>query len=108
MTASAEHLDMGPLGHYLLRRAGAWNVVARSAVLRDVLAGCRSRQVREWAWVIDSGGAELVWSLVGRQVRAVGVPGAHADVCDLAWGGSSGFVRAAAMAKDPGAKLEAA
>ena len=33
VTASAEHVDMGPLGHYLLRRAGAWNEVARSAVL---------------------------------------------------------------------------
>jgi pimeloyl-ACP methyl ester carboxylesterase len=33
VTASAEHLDMGALGHYMLRRAAAWNVVARSAVL---------------------------------------------------------------------------
>ena len=32
VTTSAEHVDMGPLGHYLLRRAGAWNEVARSAV----------------------------------------------------------------------------
>ena len=33
VTASAEHVDMGPLGHYMLRRAGSWNEVARSAVL---------------------------------------------------------------------------
>ena len=32
VTASADHLDMGPLGHYMLRRASAWNEVARSAV----------------------------------------------------------------------------
>jgi hypothetical protein len=52
-------------------------------------------------------GAELFVG-VDRQGLAVWVPGAHADVCDLAMSGSSGFVRAAAQAKDPGAKLDAA
>lgn len=33
VTTSARHVDMGPLGHYLIRRAGEWNAVARSAVL---------------------------------------------------------------------------
>jgi hypothetical protein len=37
-----------------------------------------------------------------------GVPGAHVDLCELTEGGSAGFVRAAVMAKDPGAKLVAA
>jgi hypothetical protein len=41
----------------------------------------------------------------------VGLPGAGVPTLTYAtslWGGSSGFVRAAAMAKDPGAKLVAA
>lgn len=72
------------------------------------LAGCRSRQVWDWAQLISSGfpGADRgsCWSAF----PGCGVPGAHADVCDLAMSGSSGFVRAAAQAKDPGAKLDAA
>ena len=33
VAASAELRDMGPVGHYMLRRAGAWNDLALSAAL---------------------------------------------------------------------------
>lgn len=36
--ADAEFTDMGPVGHYLLRRVGLWNAVAVTGV-REILAG---------------------------------------------------------------------
>ena len=38
VAASAELRDMGPLGHYMLKGASAWNAVAIDSAL-DLLAG---------------------------------------------------------------------
>ena len=52
--------------------------------------------------------AELVEVLVGRLLLALGCRAPTLTYATSLRGGSSGFVRAAAMAKDPGAKLDAA
>lgn len=83
------------------------NMMPVECVARGYLAGRRSCQWRRRACGIGSAQAESLVILAG-VLPGGGVPGAHADVCDLRVSAVFWPRSGCRMAKDPGAKLGAA